>query len=365
MATRLRSTSVPSLQGMGQAGLCSYRGCRETRETGHSDSRDLQRVEASDFNASSAQRGLSELRLPRTEEAYDDGQSCESPHRAFSLPALFFHLLSNSSTCSQLERQRVDGARYLSIIISSLNPNGPMCSAAENGGFLVDCAELKNPSSSNANNPTHTAFSRNLLAFLESLRIGSSGKAFLQVFSRFDFSGTSECRLVHSLAGKKPIGNQTLPWGSSIDPGGFMSLAKAVRELKVSKKAVGSLSVEAIVSLSPVLLLETATYLLLSQGSSYGRLTLQFLHDFWAAAQGVDPRARERSLEKGLLVPLDVSKMKVMCMSERDVKKELINDKVPYKRPLERYSEEDRPKLKDKKGRESSKGKDRGGFGGR
>lgn len=139
-----------------------------------------------------------------------------------------------------------------------MNLKGPQ-SQLEDIGFLVDVPPLPSLSSSSSasDNPTHTSFSRDLLAFLQSPAPGyakatpsSEGhtvSSFFDLFSRYDFSTTKECRLVWSLGGKRSISDTELGWGegTQLGPGGMGALARAVRGLRRCEAA--EMSIEELV----------------------------------------------------------------------------------------------------------------------
>jgi hypothetical protein len=159
---------------------------------------------------------------------------------------LFFVSFDPSKlTCarSQLEREPPTGPAYLTVVIWSGNLNGPHSLTLENAGVVFTLPVLSSPSSSPSANPTHTFFSRDLYAFLASQKLqqGAKSRAFLDVFARYDFSATEDCRLVWSLGGKHDL--------SALGPGGLGALAQGVKALRGVKG--GDFSVEWLVRRYP------------------------------------------------------------------------------------------------------------------
>ncbi|GAA5951148.1 hypothetical protein JCM3765_002399 [Sporobolomyces pararoseus] len=155
---------------------------------------------------------------------------------------------------------------YCRIVIPSANAIEYDWSLIDNAFYVQDFPLLKQEPSKDSSpwdNPTLNQFSSNFITVVNKL---GANKAFLSLFKPFDFSKSSEIRLVHSIQGK-----YTTP--ESFDKGGGLaSLSKSVSSLKFHHSEGNNNNWEVEVT-----------------GSSISRYPPTWLIQFLSACQGLHP----------------------------------------------------------------------------
>ncbi|GAA5978291.1 hypothetical protein JCM5350_002254 [Sporobolomyces pararoseus] len=158
---------------------------------------------------------------------------------------------------------------YCRIVIPTANAIEYDWSIIDNAFYVQDFPLLKQESSKDSSpweNPTLSQFSSNFITIVNKL---GANKAFLSLFKPYDFTKSSDVRLVHSIQGK-----YTTP--ESLDKGGgFASLSKSVESLnfnkdKSLKASDGDWEIEVT-------------------GSSISRYSPTWLIQFLSSCQGIHP----------------------------------------------------------------------------
>ncbi|KAI5478523.1 tyrosyl-DNA phosphodiesterase 1 [Pseudohyphozyma bogoriensis] len=122
-----------------------------------------------------------------------------------------------------------------------------------------DAISSESPKSPWANG-THTSFTKNLFKYMEALGVRPR---FSNPLQRYDFSSSNKVQLVTSRNG------WATGWDDIEKSGGLTSLAKGVKALGISSGGYWEIE---------------------CTGSSYGKLDDNFLRQFLAACQGIEPR---------------------------------------------------------------------------
>ncbi|GAA5855366.1 hypothetical protein JCM9279_001699 [Rhodotorula babjevae] len=153
---------------------------------------------------------------------------------------------------------------YMRVVIPTANAVPYDWDTIDNALFVVDFPYAPSDDKDPFKNPTHTQFSRSFLQVCFTLDVP---KRFLQPASQYDFSASTDVRLVHSTQGKYALAHDEKKGG------GFASLASAVQAL------LGA----------PAMGMGGARWELEATGSSIGRYTAAWLSQMMGAAAGVLP----------------------------------------------------------------------------
>ncbi|GAA5898660.1 hypothetical protein JCM8208_004726 [Rhodotorula glutinis] len=151
---------------------------------------------------------------------------------------------------------------YMRVVIPTANAISYDWDTIDNALFVVDFPYSPTDDKDPFKNPTHTQFSRSFLQVCFTLDVP---KRFVQPASQYDFSASTDVRLVHSTQGKYALSHEEKKGG------GLASLACAVSALNLPSSSGGG------------------TWHLEATGSSIGRYTPAWLSQMLGACAGELP----------------------------------------------------------------------------